>query len=246
MFFLFKKMVGLCLSPLSVVLLLGLAGLLLVRRGRRRPGRGLLTAAAAMLLLVAYGIPGDWIARRLESRHPPFPDSRPAARVVVLGGDYSFSPRIPARNHVGSSSLARVVEGVRIYRLQESGCMLVLSGAGVAEGMRAVALDLGVPEEHIVLDTASRDTGDQARLLREILAGAPFALVTSASHMPRAMGLFRHQGLEPIAAPTDYLCKPGSGRSFHSAFPAASRIRTCERVIQETLGLLWSRLRGQR
>ena len=64
--------------------------------------------------------------------------------------------------------------------------------------------------------------------------------------MPRAMGLFRAQGLAPVAAPADYLCKPGSGWSFYSVFPAASRIRTSERGIHETLGLLWSRLRGQR
>ncbi len=246
MFFLFKKMVGLCLSPLSVVLLLGLAGLALLWLGRRRPARRLLTAALAVLVLVSYGVPGSWIVRWLESRQPPFPDGTPVAQVVVLGGDYSFSPGLPARNHIGSSSLARVVEGVRIYRLQESGCTLVLSGAEVAAGMRAVALELGVPEGDIVLDSISRDTGEQARLLRESLAGTSFALVTSASHMPRALGLFRHQGLEPVPAPTDYLCKPGPGRSLYSFFPAASRIRTGERAIQETLGLLWSRLRGRR
>jgi uncharacterized SAM-binding protein YcdF (DUF218 family) len=109
-----------------------------------------------------------------------------------------------------------------------------------------VALDLGVPEEDIVLDAVSRDTGEQARLLRERLAGEPFALVTSASHMPRSMELFQHQGLEPVAAPTDYLCKPGKGWSFYSAFPAAARIRTGERAIHELLGLTWARLREQR
>lgn len=246
MFFLLRKIAGLCLMPLSAVLLPGLAGLLLLWRGRRRPARWLLTAALAGLLLLAYGIPGSWLARRLESRHAPFPDGTAVARVVVLGGDYSYSRRIPARNHIGSSSLARLVEGIRIYRQQEEGCTLVLSGIGVAEGMRVVALDLGVPEEDIVLDPVSRDTGEQARLLGERLGGAPFALVTSATHMPRALALFHRQGLEPIAAPTDYLCKPGDGWSFYAAFPAASRVRTAERAIHEMLGLLWVRLRRQR
>lgn len=152
---------------------------------------------------------------------------------------------LPERNHVGATSLARVVEGVRIYRLQQAPCSLILSGNGASESMRAVALDLGVPAADIVVENDSADTKDQARLLRETLGDEPFALVTSASHMPRSMAMFRKQGLQPIAAPTQYLCKGDGHWTLSSLFPSAARIGTSERAAYETLGLVWAKLRGQ-
>ena len=246
MVFLFKKVVGFCLMPLSIVLVLGIAGaVLLWLRRWQRGAKWLITVALAILLMAAYGIPGNWVMRALESRHAPFPDSTPVSHVVVLGGGYTYSWYVPERNHVGTSSLARVVEGVRIHRLQTAPCKLVLSGSAVGQGMKVVALDLGVPTEDIVLETESADTKDQARLLRDMLGEAPFALVTSASHMPRSMAMFRKQGLAPIAAPTFYRCKPGKRWKISRLVPKASRIATTERAEYEVLGLLWAWLRGQ-
>jgi uncharacterized SAM-binding protein YcdF (DUF218 family) len=246
MVFLFKKVVGFCLMPLSIVLLLAVTGtvLLWIRRWQRL-ARWLITAGLAVLILSAYGVPGSWIMRYLESRHPPFPDSTPVSHVVVLGGGYTYSWYVPERNHINASSLARLVEGVRIYRLQKQPCKLVLSGVGVSQGMRVVALDLGVPDEDIVLEDDSADTKDEARFLRDLLDGQPFALVTSASHMPRSMAMFRKQGLQPIAAPTHYRCKPGKHWSVSRLFPKASRIELTERAIYESLGIVWAKLRGQ-
>ena len=240
MLFLIKKVVGFCLMPLSLALLLAVAGaVLLWLRRWQRLARWLVTAGLAVLLLAAYGIPGGWVMRWLESRHPPL------TRVAVLGGSYTHSAALPERNHAGATSLARVVEGVRIYRLQKQPCTLILSGAGAARGMRAVALDLGVPDRDIVVENESADTKDQARLLRERLGDEPFALVTSASHMPRSMGMFRKQGMQPIAAPTQYVCKAEGHWSLSSFFPKAARIETSERAAYEALGLAWARLRGQ-
>lgn len=246
MLFLFKKVVGFCLMPLSLALLLATVGtvLLWLRRGQRL-ARWLVTVGLAILLLAAYGIPGSWIMRRLESVHPSFPDATSVTHVVVLGGGYTHSSALPERNHAGTTSLARVVEGVRIYRLQQQPCVLILSGNGASQGMRAVALDLGVPAADIVVENDSADTKDQALVIREMLDGKPFALVTSASHMPRSMAMFRKQGLQPIAAPTQYLCKGDGHWTLSSLFPSAARIGTSERAAYETLGLVWARLRGQ-
>jgi uncharacterized SAM-binding protein YcdF (DUF218 family) len=242
----FKKVVGFCLMPLSISLMLMTAGtFLLWRRRWPRVARGLVSGGLALIVLSAYGIPGKWIMGALESRHAPFPDEIPVSHVVVLGGGYTYSMYVPERNHVSESSLARLVEGVRIYRLQNQPCKLVLSGASVSHGMKTVVLDLGVPEEDIIVESRSADTKDQAQFLRDLVDGERFALVTSASHMPRAMAMFRKQGLDPIPAPTDYLRKAGKHWSLSFLFPKASRIQTTERAAYEVLGLLWAKLRGQ-
>ena len=50
-------------------------------------------------------------------------------------------------------------------------------------------------------------------VVKEIVGKDKFILVTSASHMLRAMALFRKQGMEPIPAPTDYMVKEREGVS---------------------------------
>ncbi|MBW2649390.1 MAG: YdcF family protein [Deltaproteobacteria bacterium] len=87
---------------------------------------------------------------------------------------------------------------------------LVFSGGAVfdpvseAEVMARAAEIMGVEGDRIILEEISRDTGDQARLVQKIVGDERFILVTSASHMPRSMVLFRKSGMEPIPAPTDY------------------------------------------
>jgi uncharacterized SAM-binding protein YcdF (DUF218 family) len=63
---------------------------------------------------------------------------------------------------------------------------------------------MGIPEKAITMESQSWRTEDQARLVAGIVGSAPFALVTSAYHMPRPVLIFRHFGLEPIPASCDF------------------------------------------
>ena len=69
-------------------------------------------------------------------------------------------------------------------------------------------MEWGVESEDIVLETKATDTKDHPIYVKEIVGRDRFILVTSASHMPRAMALFRQHGMEPIPAPTDYMVTP--------------------------------------
>ena len=71
-------------------------------------------------------------------------------------------------------------------------------------------------------------------------------MVTSALHMPRAMAIFRKQGMEPIPAPTDYVVKVREGGVRLGMFiPSAGALEKVGRAIHEYLGLLWGKLRSQ-
>ena len=110
--------------------------------------------------------------------------------------------------------------------------------------MQQVALDQGVARDKIILETASWDTTDQARFLKDRLGQAPFYLVTSAGHMTRAMRMFIRSGMQPIAAPTDFraVWVPFQITDF---FPQAGILANTERAFDEYLGLLWALIRGQ-
>ena len=81
--------------------------------------------------------------------------------------------------------------------------------------------------------------------MREAVGEAPFLLVTSASHMPRAMMLNRKAGLNPIPAPT---ARRAAGTTLKSdpAFwlPSAGALEMSERAIHEYLGIAWAWLGG--
>jgi len=111
--------------------------------------------------------------------------------------------------------------------------------------MADLALLLGVNKENIILEDASKDTKDQAILIKGILGNDKFVLVTSASHMPRSMALFRKQGMDPIPAPTEHLVKERKNISPGMFFPGASNLRKVERAFHEYLGFLWGKMRGQ-
>jgi uncharacterized SAM-binding protein YcdF (DUF218 family) len=97
----------------------------------------------------------------------------------------------------------------------------------------------------VILESLSKDTKDEARLIKNIVGNDRFVLVTSASHMPRSMALFKKLGMQPIPAPTDYWVKERQGISPAMFFPSSNGLRKAERAFYEYLGLAWANLRGQ-
>ena len=66
---------------------------------------------------------------------------------------------------------------------------------------------VGVPRGRVELDSGARNTMENAINAKRLVAPAPgerWLLVTSASHMPRAVGLFREVGFPVEAYPVDW------------------------------------------
>ncbi len=253
--FLFKKLVGQFLMPVPFCLALALLGLALVWFTRRQgAGRRLATLGTVALLLLAYGPLTGTLLATLERRHAPVTDVSGAAGrvrwVVVLGGGSSSDPGVPAAMRLSEASLARLVEGVRLQR-QLPGSRLLLSGGSVfgsdpdADTMRALAVELGVDPSSLDLDTFSPDTETQAEVVRARLGDEEFYLVTSASHMPRSLALFRKAGTNPLPAPTHFLTQVNKGLSPGDFFPGSGGLRLAETTAYEYLGLAWAKVRGR-
>ncbi len=246
------------LLPLPVCVELLLLGTILLWWGRwQTAARILLTAGTVLLLVVSLRPLPYLLLSPLESRYPPIavqepPDSTLAGSVkwvVVLGGGHSGNPRIPVSSRLTASSLARLVEGIRLYR-QLPGSRLLLSGGGAgaknsdAGIMADVAAGLGIDRRDIVLDTRSEDTEDQAVTLAAMLKDEKFILVTSAAHMPRAMGLFARLGVHPIPAPTDYTMKSGN-ITPGTFYPNDASLAQLRLALHEILGTFWAAARGR-
>ncbi|MFH1123973.1 MAG: envelope biogenesis factor ElyC [Pseudomonadota bacterium] len=251
----FKKIVGPFLLPVSVGLEVMLLGLFFIWFTRReRTGKVLVTIGTALFGLLSYSQVSSILLRPLEYQYPPVLNSAnldDVKWVVVLGGGHTSDPKVPVTSQIEEGTLARLVEGIRLHKMAPGSNLIFSGGAGfdpVPNGkiMADVALVLGVDESDIVLENESKDTKDEARIIREMVGSDKFVLVTSASHMPRSMALFRKQGMEPIPAPTGHWVKERQGGvSPGMFFPGSEGLRKAERAVYEYLGLIWAKVTGQ-
>lgn len=262
MFFWLKKFLGFWLMPLPFCLLLLFVGALLLLRSKRRArlGRGLMIAGTVLLMLFSNKIVSVWLVHPLEARYPAIPELRPGAPVppplaacrfvLVLGAGNGHSEGLSATNQLSSSALARVTEAVRLLRVLPDARLIV---SGPAEGkhpahatmLARAAESLGVPPERIAYIDQARDTEDESLAIGRMVGSAPFALVTSAWHMPRSVALFRHAGLAPLPCPADYSSHAGDDFNWTDLFWDIGSLERSTWAVRERLGYLWISLRGK-
>ncbi len=221
---------------------------------KQRAGKILISAGLILLTLFSYRVIADKLLRPLEREYNSFEtknsaeiekeDESTIKFVVVLGGGHSSDTELPLLSQIGRNSLVRLIEGIRIYRKYPD-AKLLLSGSGVAEVMARVAMEIGVPERDIILESKSKDTKDEARFIKPMVGKEPFVLVTTASHIPRSMALFKKLGMNPIPSPIGHRVSEVQRLSPHSFFPGTGNLEKAEMAIHEYLGLTWSKLRGQ-
>lgn len=247
--FILKKFVGALLMPLPAAMLLGVVGWVIWWRGKRPAwGRWMVATSFLLLAVASFNPVSDALLRRIETDAPPFPGDS-VAFVVVLAAGHQSDPALPLSAQLYSQALHRLAEGVALATAQPWS-RLVLSGWGGADPKpnadmyREMAALLGFPEVRMVLDPRPRDTRQEAELLAPLLRGHRFALVTSASHMDRALELFRAQGLEPVPAPTGHLARRPQGFGLRSLVPDESSLLLTRVAWYELLGRAWARLRG--
>ena len=247
--FVIGRIAATVLMPLPVCIAGGLIGTLLWARGRRvRAGQSLVGFAFTGLALLSLAPVATFLARGQERAFPTFPDDS-VDYVVVLGGGHVSDATVAPGARLSGTGLYRLVEGVRIATAQPWST-LVLSGWGGAdprsnaEVYRDVAVSLGFPADRTFLEGRPRTTAEEARLLQPVLAGHPFALVTSANHMPRATALFRARGLTPIPAPTGYLSLRVPGLNLADLVPNEGALTVARQAWYETLSRAWAAVRG--
>lgn len=198
-----------------------LASLLLVRR-RPRAGRALCWAALLALVLGSWTSGPEALLRQLESRYPAPPASslQNYVGIVVLGGALSGPERRQAHRQVGLNEQAeRMTEAVALMRLhpkrparRSPAAMPASPAKAPATHCAKVFFDaMGVDPARVVYESASRNTYENA-LLSASIPGVDktqrWLLLTSAFHLPRAMGVFTHAGWNVTPWPVDYRMTP--------------------------------------
>jgi uncharacterized SAM-binding protein YcdF (DUF218 family) len=246
---------GSLLFPLPVCLFLLFAGLyLLWRTSRHRAGRWLVTLGSLLLLLLSLGPVADALIapyerdmRAIHTANDLPNEWREVKHIVVLWGGYYPDPEVPISSRPSHASLARFVEGVRLHKMLPHTRLLVTLGdiEGGKEriaDMRQLAEAFGLSEEACTFVAGPRNTSEEAVAVAERLKGERCLLVTSASHLPRALHLFARNGIDAFPAPTQYEVLRAE-YPLLDAMPSSGNLRRSERACYETLAWIAARFR---
>lgn len=245
-FYVVKVLTRLLLPP-GLIITMFLCGLG-VRRRWRRTGQGLMIASGALLYLFSIPPLAGEMREFLYHRYPPLLDTGGLppriGAIVVLGGGMRNNPEFGGLD-VGLSSLFRLRYGARLHR--ETGLpLLVTANEALANAMhRVLKEEFGVPVRWV--EGESFNTADNVRLSGKILNRegiGSVVLVTSESHMRRAVRTFEREGFEVFPAPTLLL---GSRESLAPApydwLPLAGALYTSSNLLYEAAGRTWYWLR---
>lgn len=205
-----------------------------------------LSAAVLIYLVLGSGITSFWMMSHLEYEYPPGQETTTGEvpdTMVVLTGYAKADALIPLSANVNTASGFRVLEAARIFNRARRMTIIISGNDEVPLIMRDLLIAMGVPEKFITTDAISYNTYESALNLRNRLKGKRFYLVTSAGHMPRSMGVFRKQDLEPVPAPTNYL-STASMRDWN-ILPNGQHLAISDLAVHEYLGLIWYRLLGR-
>lgn len=259
MFLFLSKLLPLFIYPLGFACLM-LVGALLTLWKRPRWSAWLIALALGALLVGGNG----WIANQtiysLERRYVPMALPN-AEAIVVLGG--AIRPQMAPRPDVDVTEAGdRPIYGAQLYK-QGKAPIVILSGGRIewqgggppeSADMAKLVEALGVPATAILQDPTSLNTYENAVNVKKILTQRGInrvLLVTSAAHMPRSMEIFKKQGIDVIAAPTDFLVTEPELQKAHttqgrilSVLPEAENLARLTRALKEYIGLFVYRLRG--
>lgn len=240
-------------------LIVGLAigiGLLYRADRTRRLGRLWLTALAIAYLTISFQVSADALVWGLTRGFSPITsagDASGAAAIVVLtGGSQRYTDQERGIEIVSEASAWRALEAARVYRLL-SPPLVVASGAQIlgrapsdAALMADALISLGVPEERIIRERQSTNTREHALnvppLLREH-GVQRFVLVTSPTHIRRAVGAFAARGLDPVPSMSANRSRE-SRREERDWLPGRQHLASSQSAIYEYFGLAYYWIRG--
>lgn len=253
MFFVLSKVLWFLTAPSNLLLLLVLAGAGL---GLRWPPLGFGICAVAGLALLVGGLSplASLAFSPLENRFPKFrDDGTPVTGIVVLGGGVETGLSATRGQLVLNDAGERMVALGDLARRYPSATLVFAGGSGRLTGDKGVseseivrrhAASLGIAPERVTYENRSRNTRENALFSAELVNPKPgerWLLVTSAWHMPRAIGCFREAGFTVTAYPVDYRTAPRIG-GIHST--AADGLFEFDIAVREWLGLAAYRASG--
>ena len=256
MVYFLSKAFWLVVQPGNLLALLVVLGALLLFTRWRRLGRRIVVLAGLLLAIIAILPVGEWLLTPLENRFPPLirmPDH--VDGIIMLGGAESTLLTAERRQPILNDHAERFLAFADLARRYPE-AKLVFTGGGLslddgrfreADAAREVLQWMGMDTGRVIFERESRNTFENVADSKALVHPAPdetWILVTSAFHMPRAVGLFRAQGWPVIPDPVDYQTGTGQYGAAGFGIDLAGHLDLLSLAVKEWIGLIANRVMG--
>ncbi|MGC8871685.1 MAG: YdcF family protein [Caldimicrobium sp.] len=247
-YFLLKKILLYLSYPSTLIFLFLLLVTIYVVLGKRRGRRRFLLFIAVFLYYLSTTpfLP-YFLLKNLEKRYS-IPSQEEISKVdtlVLLTGRIYGDPGLSLEERFSRETLVRFLTALELKQKYPQKRLIIIGGS--LEGRGAVYLKELAERWKIKVEAIDTplDTLQSARELKKFIPPEkPFFLLTSAYHLPRALFLFKKEGLNPIPYPTNFnhkLCKPS--RLFLYFFPQDIYLNFTNLAVQEYLALAYYKLK---
>jgi uncharacterized SAM-binding protein YcdF (DUF218 family) len=247
MFFSLSKLGGFLVQPSNFLIILSLFGAILTWTRFHRGGQRILVGSILVLAVCGFSPIGNWLLRPLEQRFPPWEEEHGAPDgIIVLGGVISHGTSA-ARPYPGINDAAERITVVSKLARQFPKARLIYSGGGEANTAADLLESFGISRSRIEVELQSRNTIENAIFTKGIAEPKPgqrWLLITSAFHMPRAIGVFRQLGFLVEAYPVDWRAT-GPEDDLIAFGSSADGLRQVDLAFHEWSGLIAYRLAGK-
>ena len=189
-----KKVLSVILMPLSIGVIFAVLALVFLYFNNSKRAKRYIIYSIVWITLFSWAPFANMLLKPLESAYPKLETiPKDINYILLLGGDRD----------------KRAWEVLRLYH-KNPNLTIITSGFSLhdkisdANKTAQLLIDSGIPKEKIVMQEEAKTTFEEAGWMKKRVGKKPFILITAAYHMPRAIALFKKQGLNPIAAPTDF------------------------------------------
>ena len=252
-FYYFAKIIWLVIALDSLLLIwLAIGVFCLIKQYIRLAAFLLISLLSINVFIAAFPV-GEWLLYSLERHYPPAElDPANYDGIIVLGGGQHNGPTQSwdqvALLNGGERSLTlltmaqKLPQNIPIIFTGGNGAM---SNKGMtdADVVTKLLQENNIPDGRIIYENQSRNTFENAVLSKQLAQPRPqqrWLLVTSAFHMPRAMGVFCKINWPVEAYPVDFRSRKDKLQRLDWGY--ANHLNNLNRAYREWIGLVAYRL----
>jgi uncharacterized SAM-binding protein YcdF (DUF218 family) len=255
LFFLLSKLFWLLCSPESLLVILALSCLFFIFRKAYKKA----TLLSIFLSVSIFGITvlpvGDWALYPLEKRFPPVARlSPPIDGIIVLGGSEKIYGSFVWQQVELNDHSERYFAFIKLARQFPHAVHVYTGGTGDpllqeykgADVAQKLFEEQGLDISTILFESQSRNTFENAVQTRNMVKPGPaqrWVLITSASHMPRALGIFYKTGWKVMPYPVNHDTNPET--LFRITWNFSGNLSKLDSAAYEWAGLLAYYLTGK-
>jgi uncharacterized SAM-binding protein YcdF (DUF218 family) len=243
--FFLKKFITFFVEPFGMILTFFILGVIFLFINKNSLAKLFTFLSLGFLLLFSYSPFSNFLIFNLENRYDKYDYKQEIKYIHVLGSGHNNDESQPLSSRLGGVGITRVIEGVVIH-FKTQGSKLIFTGykgdsnISNAKMNAKLAISLGVDKKNIIINEEPKDTKEEAIFTKSIIKKEPFVLVTSATHMPRAMMLFKSLGLNPVPAPTAFYKREFKG---YLVAPKIGSLEGSRMAMHEYIGILWTKIK---